>query len=148
MDIKDLIQKIKERKILLQALNPEIGTKVMGWNIETSMDGLNDYYEEGSLNGGFWVEDIQRGFSTDDSNTFKPSRNMKHAWMVIERMMEHYNCSFSLISTESNCFKCEFRFDNDCVEYIDPCQCVAICVASLKVLSVLDGKQNNDKRDE
>lgn len=53
MDIKDLIQKIKERKLLLQALNPEIGTKVMGWSIETSMDGLNDYYEDGSLNGGF-----------------------------------------------------------------------------------------------
>ncbi|MFE8094468.1 hypothetical protein [Bacillus toyonensis] len=137
MDIKDLIQKIKERRLLLQALNPEIGTKVMGWSIETSMDGLNDYYEDGSLNGGFWVEDIQRGFSIDDSNTFKPSENMKHT-----------NCSFSLKSTELNNFKCEFRFGNEIVEYIDPCQCVAICVASLKVLIVLDGQQNNDKRDE
>ncbi|WP_242289646.1 MULTISPECIES: hypothetical protein [Bacillus cereus group] len=148
MDIKDLIEKIKERRLLLQALNPEIGTKVMGWSIETSMDGLNDYYEDGSLNGGFWVEDIQRDLSIDDSNTFKPSENMKHTWMVIERMMEHYNCSFSLNSTELNNFKCEFRFGNEIVEYIDPCQCVAICVASLKVLSVLDGQQNNDKRDE
>ncbi len=34
MDIKDLIEKIKERRLLLQALNPEIGTKVMGWTLK------------------------------------------------------------------------------------------------------------------
>lgn len=140
LDIKDLIQKIKERKLLLQALNPEIGTKVMGWSIKTAMDGETEFYDDGSFCDGFWVEDIQKGFSKDDSNTFKPSENIKHAWMVIERMMEHYNCSFSLSSTELNSFKCEFRFGSEIVEYIDPCQCVAICVASLKVLRAMNSK--------
>ncbi|MFJ8528507.1 hypothetical protein [Bacillus sp. NPDC094106] len=141
MDIEKLSQKIVERKQLLQALNSEIGTKVMGWSIKIAMDGETEFYDDGSVCGGFWVQDIQKGFTRDESNTFKPSENIKHAWMVLERMKEHHNYLFSLSSIDSNCFKCELRFGNETVEYIDPSECVAICVASLKALMVMNSKQ-------
>lgn len=67
-----------------------VAEEVMGWKIKISMDGLTEYYDNGTIADGKWVENI--GINDKDNiDVFKPSGKIQDAWLVVHEICQKFH---------------------------------------------------------
>ncbi|HHI3608491.1 TPA: BC1872 family protein [Bacillus anthracis] len=113
-------------------LNILIAEKVMGWKVAVAMDGATEYYDNGTLCDGKWVDDVGI-LEKDNLNVFKPSDRIQDAWLVVEKMRKDYDFWFELTTHESFSLKTKCYFQLNDIEVSAVCETapMAICKAAL-----------------
>ncbi|WP_242224510.1 BC1872 family protein [Bacillus cereus group sp. BfR-BA-01380] len=66
-------------------LNILIAEKIMGWKVAVAIDGVTEYYDNGTLCDGKWVDDVGI-LEKDNLNVFKPTEKIQDAWQVVEKL--------------------------------------------------------------
>ncbi|MGG3890282.1 BC1872 family protein [Metabacillus fastidiosus] len=124
-----------------EKINKLIAEKVMGWKVKMAMDGVTEYYDNGSFCEGKWVEDI--GICEKDNvDVFKPSEKIQDAWMAVEKLKLTVTPSFNgwrVFSANSSGSTRDVNWigttnNQEWVENENVC--MAICLAALEYVGV------------
>lgn len=65
------------------------GVHIMGWALQTAMDGQTEYLDNGlALSGGLFIEPVSSAWRLDDyGNVWNPITNLNQAWEAEQRIL-------------------------------------------------------------
>ncbi|MGG3798952.1 BC1872 family protein [Metabacillus fastidiosus] len=112
-----------------QKINKLVAEQIMGWKVKKAMDGVTEYYDNGSFCEGKWVEDLGLR-EKDNVDVFKPSERIQDAWLVVQKFQYHK------VEMDAGHYYCTLANDGPFFDGDSETAPMAICLAALKTVGV------------